>query len=278
MVETNSNQMTIRSAPLTKNLSIPNQAYLTTAMLLGTQNCNYLGQRLNNLREHIADNDLVLNASVQPITQQHGQIQSSPSSLNRTHSDKDNEKTIRDDVKMRDCSTASMPTSTFTIDSILASKPADIKFEYNSKSDSRSPSNSPSLSTTSSPVRPTRVPAMLHPGLHLSHLAAAAATGFGTPSDFLGKWDGLWHFLNFAYSSHFMFSYDMKILGEKIWFPQCFHFSIQLHRFINKIQQSKSLHIQLNYTRLHLDAYANILSVYIWIVQALEIKEFNFSH
>lgn len=196
MVETNSNQMTIRSAPLTKNLTIPNQAYLTTAMLLGTQNCNYLGQRLNNLREHIADNDLVLNASVQPINhtreqinQQHGQIQSSPSTLHRHQMDKDNEKTIRDDVKMRDCSTGSMTTSTstFTIDSILASKPNDVKFEYNLKSESRSPSNSPSLSSTSSPVRPTRVPAMLHPGLHLSHLAAAAATGFGTPSDFLGK-------------------------------------------------------------------------------------------
>lgn len=193
MVETNSNQMTIRSTPLTKNLSIPNQAYLTTAMLLGTQNCNYLGQRLNNLREHIADNDLVLNASVQPITQQHHTAQmptNASSNLNRTHLDKDNDKISKDDIKMRDCSSGSMPTSTFTIDSILASsKPADIKFEYNSKSDSRSPSNSPSLSTTSSPVRPTRVPAMLHPGLHLSHLAAAAATGFGTPSDFLGEFE-----------------------------------------------------------------------------------------
>lgn len=193
MVETNSHQMTIRSAPLTKNLSIPNQAYLTTAMLLGTQNCNYLGQRLNNLRDHIADNDLVLNASVQPISQQTvNQMQPNPSNLiTRTQNfDKDNEKEMprKEEIKIRDCNSGSMPTSTFTIDSILASsKPVDIKFEYNSKSDSRSPSNSPSLSSTSSPVRPTRVPAMLHPGLHLSHLAAAAATGFGTPSDFLGK-------------------------------------------------------------------------------------------
>lgn len=191
MVETNSNQMTIRSVPLTKNLSIPNQAYLTTAMLLGTQNCNYLGQRLNNLREHIADNDLVLNASVHPITQQNVQSQSpNPLNTSRLHCDKNNEKPVKDEVKMRDCqsSGSTMPTSsTFTIDSILAPKPADIKFECNSKSESRSPSNSPSLSTTSSPIRPTRVPAMLHPGLHLSHLAAAAATGFGTPSDFLGK-------------------------------------------------------------------------------------------
>lgn len=190
MVETNSNQMTVRSTPLTKNLTIPNQAYLTTAMLLGTQNCNYLGQRLNNLRDHmITDNDLVLNASVQPISQQTAQMQSNTATPHRTQSDKDNEKEMnrKEETKIRDYNSGSMPTSTFTIDSILASKPVDIKFEYNTKSESRSPSNSPSLSSTSSPVRPTRVPAMLHPGLHLSHLAAAAATGFGTPSDFLGK-------------------------------------------------------------------------------------------
>ncbi|XP_031623943.1 homeobox protein goosecoid [Contarinia nasturtii] len=188
MVETNSNQMTVRSVPHQKNQSIPNQAYLTTAMLLGTQNCNYLGQRLNNLREHIADNDLILNASVHQIPQQMGQMQSSPANLNRIKLEKDTEKETlqrKDDAKIRDCNSGSMATSNFTIDSILATKPVDIKFEYNSKSESRSPSNSPSLSTTSSPVRPTRVPAMLHPGLHLSHLAAAAATGFGNPSDFL---------------------------------------------------------------------------------------------
>lgn len=35
-----------------------------------------------------------------------------------------------------------------------------------------------------------RVPAMLHPGLHLGHLAAAAASGFGASSaDFLGKFN-----------------------------------------------------------------------------------------
>lgn len=208
MVETNSNPMTIRNTPLTKNLSISNQAYLTTAMLLGTQNCNYLGQRLTNLREHITDNELVLNASVHPIVQQNlsNQASSGLGSNSMTHSvDKDGssggsgasggngaaDKPIKGEMKIRDYShsgsSSSMPSSTFTIDSILASKPADIKFECSTKSDSRSPSNSPSLSTTSSPIRPTRVPAMLHPGLHLSHLAAAAATSFGTPSDFLGK-------------------------------------------------------------------------------------------
>lgn len=203
MVETNSNPMTIRNAPLTKNLSISNQAYLTTAMLLGTQNCNYLGQRLSNLREHINDNELVLNASVHPIVQQNLNNQISLGNNSTTHSaDKDGcnrgiggtasgggagDKSIKGELKIRDSGSSSMPSSTFTIDSILASKPADIKFECSTKSESRSPSNSPSLSTTSSPIRPTRVPAMLHPGLHLSHLAAAAATGFGTPSDFLGK-------------------------------------------------------------------------------------------
>lgn len=53
-------------------------------------------------------------------------------------------------------------SSSFSIDSILARGSA----------------------TSSQP----RVPAMLHPGLHLGHLAAAAASGFGASSaDFLGK-------------------------------------------------------------------------------------------
>ncbi|XP_055681711.1 homeobox protein goosecoid [Lutzomyia longipalpis] len=66
-------------------------------------------------------------------------------------------------------------TSLFTIDSILAPKPQ------------HSPSSSPpATSIGNSPLRPTRVPAMLHPsGLHLGHLAAAAASGFGATSDFL---------------------------------------------------------------------------------------------
>lgn len=202
MVETNTNQMTIRSSPLAKNLSIQNHNnYLTTAMLLGAPNCNYLGQRLNNhLRERIvAESELVLNANVQSAQlsspQQNHTGQSTPvNSSNhikheRQHQTDDKDAlTNHDEIKMRNCSSGSTPTSLFTIDSILASKPVDIKLEYASKSESRSPSNSPSLSTTSSPLRPARVPAMLHPGLHLSHLAAAAATGFGTPSDFLGKY------------------------------------------------------------------------------------------
>jgi homeobox protein goosecoid len=72
-------------------------------------------------------------------------------------------------------------SSLFTIESILAPK-------NGSNRKSESPSPSPSESTTSSPIRPQRVPAMLHhSGLHLGHLAAAAASGFGATSDFLGK-------------------------------------------------------------------------------------------
>lgn len=213
MVETSSHQMTIRSSPLSKNRSVPNQSYLTTAMLLGTQNCNYLGQRLTNLREHMSDNDLILNASVQPISQQHVAMPQHPSMRPKMDID---EKPMqrKEEAKIRD--SGSMPTSTFTIDSILASKPVDIKFDYSLKSDSRSPSNSPSLSATSSPVRPTRVPALLHPGLHLSHLAAAAATGFGTPSDFLGKCE-------------FSCSNLMSTLASRFTFrPQCFCFLPQV--------------------------------------------------
>jgi homeobox protein goosecoid len=74
-------------------------------------------------------------------------------------------------------------TSLFTIDSILAPKPGMLNGRK-----SESPSPSPSESTMSSPIRPQRVPAMLHhSGLHLGHLAAAAASGFGATSDFLGE-------------------------------------------------------------------------------------------
>lgn len=191
MVETNSRQMTIRNNnQLPKKLSIPNHTYLTTAMLLGTQNCNYLGQRLSNhLRDQIADSDLILNTKTSSANATPIQNQQMHSALNQTKLDihdpdnnsLDKEIQKKDEIKIRNYNSA----STFTIDSILATKPIDMKLEYNLKSESRSPSNSPSLSQTSSPIRPTRVPAMLHPGLHLSHLAAAA-TGFGTPSDFLG--------------------------------------------------------------------------------------------
>lgn len=70
------------------------------------------------------------------------------------------------------------PNSLFTIDSILAG-PKSIS----------NPNSPPSPTTHSpTPIRPARVPGLLHhPGLHLGHLAAAAASGFGATSDFLGE-------------------------------------------------------------------------------------------
>lgn len=188
MVEKNFNLLSIPNSSIAKNLSAQNQNYLTTAMLLGKQNCDYLGQRLqNHLRERSGNSDN--SDSSLPKNHQLGtmhQHQQSNAQQIQQHQQHQQLKQQQTDQRLRNISSSSStPTSLFTIDSILASKPIDIKSEY-TKSDSRSPSNSPPLSSTSSPVRPTRVPAMLHPGLHLSHLAAAAATGFGSPSDFLG--------------------------------------------------------------------------------------------
>lgn len=190
MVEKNFNSLSIRNGTIAKNLSAQNQNYLTTAMLLGTQNCDYLGQRLqNHLRERsgggTGDNsDSILSTNHQlsaTVSTANQQQQSNTHQMQQQQQQKQQQT----DQRLRGISSSSMSTSLFTIDSILATKPIDIKSEY-LKTDSRSPSNSPPLSSTSSPVRPTRVPAMLHPGIHLSHLAAAAATGFGSPSDFLG--------------------------------------------------------------------------------------------
>lgn len=183
MVETNVDLLSIPSGSIAKKISLQNQSYLTTAMLLGTQNCNYLGQRLqNHLRERYIDNgDQTQSTDQQSQQQEQRQLQNQNNRQMRPSVEQESK--IKSNNN-NNCS--STPTSLFTIDSILASKPgADIKMEY--KSDSQSPSNSPPLSTTPSPIRPTRVPAILHPGLHLGHLAAAAASGFGAPSDFLGK-------------------------------------------------------------------------------------------
>lgn len=166
-------------------------------MLLGTQNWpkNYLGPRLSN---HLREKDMVLDANI-PLQQSPTPSHSPQSQASPTHKEKmdfqspNNMNSLNkidikaDETKVRFGSNGTMSTSSFSIDSILATKPMDIKLEYNSRSDSRSPSNSPSHGTPISPMRPTRVPAIIHPGLHLSHLAAAAATGFSTPSDFLGK-------------------------------------------------------------------------------------------
>lgn len=183
MVEKNFNSLSNQNNSIAKNFSAQNQNYLTTAMLLGTQNCDYLGQRLqNHLRERDGngDNSDQLTATLSSAHQQQ------PTNKHQMPQQQTQQKQ-HPDQRLRSISSNSMSTSLFTIDSILASKPMDIKSEY-TKSDSRSASNSPPLSSTSSPLRPTRVPALLHPGLHLSHLAAAAATGFGSPSDFLGSY------------------------------------------------------------------------------------------
>ncbi|CAD7080079.1 unnamed protein product [Hermetia illucens] len=127
--------------------------YLTTAMLLNSQSCGYLGQRLQHA-----------------FQQQQHQLHQHQQQLDEARSETE--------LQPRSTTSATTPTSLFTIDSILAPKP-------NQARRSESPV-SPSGSATTSPVRPQRVPAMLHhPGLHLGHLAAAAASGFAAPSDFL---------------------------------------------------------------------------------------------
>lgn len=142
MVETNTSRLNSRCC--SPNIVTQNSNYLTTAMLLGSQGCGYLEQRLqNHLRER------------SEIEQQQQQQQRS---------------------------SGTTPTSLFTIDSILAPN----KPPVDSLIKTESPNSSPSSSANNSPLRPTRVPAILHPGLHLGHIAAAAASGFGSPSDFLG--------------------------------------------------------------------------------------------
>lgn len=186
MVEKSANSLSVRNNSIAKNLSAQNSTYLTTAMLLGTPQCDYLGQRLqNHLRERSGNGDNCNSTNHQLSAAVVAATHSNSQRLSPQHQQQQQQQ--QTDQRLRSISSNSMSPSLFTIDSILASKPLDIKTEY-MKSESRSPSNSPPLSSTSSPLRPTRVPAMLHPGLHLSHLAAAAATGFGSPSDFLGSY------------------------------------------------------------------------------------------
>lgn len=171
-----------RSTQLQQHQQTTASAYLTT-MLLNSQNCSYLGQRLQNLRN---SSDLDQHHQIPPslgahqmLPNQHNQQHLSINTLNHNHSSTTAPQTL---------TTAN--TSLFTIDSILASSRSPTSASSSSKYiklESPSTSPTPLSSSGSSPVRPTRVPAMLHPGLHLGHLAAAAAGGFGTPSDFLGR-------------------------------------------------------------------------------------------
>lgn len=160
-------------------------AYLTT-MLLNSQNCGYLGQRLQTHLRNAADLDHHMPSSTSIGAQQisinhnnHQNLRLGNININNNHN--------TSTPSSNPMTTAN--TSLFTIDSILASSgsPTSASSSKYIKLESPSTSPTPLSSSGSSPVRPTRVPAMLHPGLHLGHLAAAAAGGFGTPSDFLGN-------------------------------------------------------------------------------------------
>lgn len=153
MVETKSSGLNIRDNSMV-SLSAHTNKYLTTAMLLGSQNCTFLGQRLQKQQNRECNDNSI-------------------SLVNHTRN-------------TTNPVTGTTPTSLFTIDSILAPKTSTDSLDQRQ---SDSPCSSPSGSIpASSPMRPTRVPALLHPGLHLGHLAAAAASGFGSPTDFLGEW------------------------------------------------------------------------------------------
>lgn len=155
-------------------------AYLTT-MLLNSQNCGYLGQRLQNHLRNAAEQE----QHQMPSSLGAHQMATNPHHNNQQHI------RISNNHHSTTAPTAltTANTSLFTIDSILASSgsPTSASSSKYIKLESPSTSPTPISSTGSSPVRPTRVPAMLHPGLHLGHLAAAAAGGFSTPSDFLGR-------------------------------------------------------------------------------------------
>ncbi|XP_017046110.1 homeobox protein goosecoid [Drosophila ficusphila] len=167
--------------------------HLTTAMLLNSQQCGYLGQRLQSV-----------------LQQQHAHQQSqsqTPSSDDGSQSGV----TILEEDRRGGAAAASL----FTIDSILGSRQQaggsagsqgshiissngavpngltsngiGLGLKRSGAESPASPNSNSSSSAAASPIRPQRVPAMLqHPGLHLGHLAAAAASGFAaSPSDFL---------------------------------------------------------------------------------------------
>ncbi|XP_017842422.1 homeobox protein goosecoid [Drosophila busckii] len=173
-----------------------NAAYhLTTAMLLNSQQCGYLGQRLQSVLQ-------------QHQQQQHQHQQQQPQSQTPSSDDgSQSGATILDEERPRVSAPSSVASaaaaSLFTIDSILGSRSAVPNGNNSSSNSSQhnsnlalgkrstespaSPNSNSSSSAAASPIRPQRVPAMLqHPGLHLGHLAAAAASGFAaSPSDFL---------------------------------------------------------------------------------------------
>lgn len=81
--------------------------------------------------------------------------------------------------------TSSPPKSSFTIDNILGTIKSGL-----SESPCSSPTNDSYFKTNVEQFSPPiHVPAAMlhHSGLHLSQIAAAAASGFNSPSDFFGK-------------------------------------------------------------------------------------------
>lgn len=195
MIETTDlSRNSIRMSPSAN--SFPSNNYLTTAMLLSGQNCNYLSQSAKRESKMTSVDtqssspspppSLISSEPVQIIGRMATGVNGSPFLLKQQN--------IRNQDVDRGNSNGSFnsnggqspvsatalsgtPNSLFTIDSILAPKSTS------------NPSSPPSPSTHSpTPIRPTRVPGLLHhPGLHLGHLAAAAASGFGATSDFLGE-------------------------------------------------------------------------------------------
>ncbi|XP_020800815.1 homeobox protein goosecoid [Drosophila serrata] len=181
--------------------------HLTTAMLLNSQQCGYLGQRLQSVLQQ----------------QQHAHHQHHQQSQSQTPSSDDGSQSgvtiLEDDRRAGGAGGAASAAaaSLFTIDSILGSRQAgttanqssnhnhnnsssngglpngltsngiSLGLKRNGAESPASPNSNSSSSAAASPIRPQRVPAMLqHPGLHLGHLAAAAASGFAaSPSDFL---------------------------------------------------------------------------------------------
>ncbi|EDW45422.1 homeobox protein goosecoid [Drosophila sechellia] len=166
--------------------------HLTTAMLLNSQQCGYLGQRLQSV-----------------LQQQHAQHQQSQSQTPSSDDGSQSGVTILEEERRGGAAAASL----FTIDSILGSRQQgggtapsqgnhissnsnqnglssngiSLGLKRSGAESPASPNSNSSSSAAASPIRPQRVPAMLqHPGLHLGHLAAAAASGFAAShSDFL---------------------------------------------------------------------------------------------
>lgn len=158
MVETTSPLLKARGISPPQHLSPQSKNFLSTKMLLTSQNLSYIEQKLNAQRNSFSDSQKYDNSENLCKTEKH---------INGT--------------------TASS-TSLFTIDSILSKQT-----RYNERSPSTSPINDNlfNKNRSSSPQnRTTRLPPAAlfqhhHPnaaGLHITHLA----TNFGSP-EFLGK-------------------------------------------------------------------------------------------